>query len=99
MCAALRERARPGTWLHPNSGAFVGTLRGARRLLQRLHGLVGEGHFEDQGMVGLAMLQASASTRGRALPESLGRTRRCRAPRAEKERRPVEWSAHGRDRV
>lgn len=57
MCAALRSRAKPGTWLYPNSGVYLSTLRGMRALLERLRQLVLEGHFEDQGMMGLALLQ------------------------------------------
>ena len=57
MCAALRARARPGTWLHPNSGVYLSTLRGTRALLERLRQLVMLGHFEDQGMMGLALMQ------------------------------------------
>ena len=57
VCAALRERTKTGRWQFPNSGAYVTTLRGGRALLERLRRLVLDGHFEDQGMVGLALLQ------------------------------------------
>lgn len=57
ICAALSSRTKPGRWLYPNSGAILSTLQGMRALLERLRQLVSEGHFEDQAMVGLALLQ------------------------------------------
>ena len=57
VCAELRRRSGHGTWLHPNAGAFVSTLRGARALLEQLRLLAKQGHFEDQAMLGLALLQ------------------------------------------
>ena len=57
VCAALRRRASTGRWHFPNSGAYLTTVRGGRALLERLRQLVLRGHFEDQGMAGLALLQ------------------------------------------
>ena len=57
VCAELRRRSGRGRWLHPNAGAFVTTLRGARSMLEQLRGLAQQGHFEDQAMLGLALLQ------------------------------------------
>ena len=58
MCDELRARAGPGAmWHYPNSGVFAGTVAGVRLALERLRMLVLQGHFEDQGMFGLAMLQ------------------------------------------
>jgi hypothetical protein len=57
VCDALRDFNAPGRWAFPNSGVWVGSLRGARVLLERLRQLVLQGHFEDQGILGLAMLQ------------------------------------------
>lgn len=57
VCEALRSRAAGGRWAFPNSGAYVTTLRGGRAMLERLRQLVLSGHFEDQGMAGLALLQ------------------------------------------
>lgn len=57
VCEEMHRRARPGTWFFPNAGVFLSSLTGARTLLAQLRGLVERGHFEDQAMVGLAMLQ------------------------------------------
>ena len=56
VCEMLRRRSQGGTWRHPNSGVFAGTVRGVHKLFRRLHKLAEEGHFEDQAMMGLAML-------------------------------------------
>lgn len=58
MCAELRERAGAGSlWEYPNSGVFAGSVKAVRESLRRVRGLVLRGHFEDQGMFGLAMLE------------------------------------------
>ena len=57
VCAALHERSLSGLWSYPNSGVFAGRVPAVRRVLGRLRRLVLAGHFEDQGMFGLALLQ------------------------------------------
>jgi hypothetical protein len=57
VCEELRSRSGRGLWSYPNSGVFAGSVEGVRSLLARLRLLVLEGHFEDQGMFHLAMLQ------------------------------------------
>ena len=58
MCAEVKRRARNGYWSYPNSGVFAGRVSGVRSALRRLQALhVDGGHFEDQGMFHLAMLQ------------------------------------------
>ena len=57
VCTALRERSLGGAWSYPNSGVFAGRVRAVRSAMGRLRSLVLRGHFEDQGMFGLMMLQ------------------------------------------
>jgi len=58
MCAEVRRRSGPGgLWSYPNSGVFAGSVRALRLHFERLRRLVLSGHFEDQAIFHLAMLQ------------------------------------------
>jgi hypothetical protein len=56
VCAELSARS-PGVWRHPNSGVWLAPRASAEALLERMRALVERGHFEDQGILGLALLQ------------------------------------------
>ena len=56
VCDALR-RASPGHWPYPNSGSWMAPVRSARQLIVTLRGMLLEGHYHDQAMLGLLLLQ------------------------------------------
>lgn len=62
MCSEVKRRAYGGLWSYANSGVFAGTVRGLDDALRRLHSLAMAGHFEDQGMFHLTMLQHPRGT-------------------------------------
>ena len=53
----VRRRSLGGLWNYPNSGVFAGSVRAVRLALARMRRLVLRGHFEDQAIFHLAMLQ------------------------------------------
>ena len=50
------ERSK-GRWKFPNAGVFLGSGRGIKLLARCYENLLKQGHFDDQGMMGLCVLQ------------------------------------------